>query len=103
MDNESEPTFRVVYSAAVRKSLKEMLHRAVAKGIGQEVLQAVRTIDQRLALDPLTFGDPWYDLTDAKLKVMSRIVRPLFVVYGVHKDERVVFVRDFQPFPSDVF
>ena len=97
------PPYRVVYSEAVRNALKALCERAARGSRGEEILSAVRTIDEQLRSDPLGFGDPWHDLPAARLTVMIRVFPPLVVSYAVHKEKPVVFVKHFRPFPPDAF
>ncbi len=53
--------YHVSYSGQVRTELKELLIRAVSAGLGQQTLEAVKTIDYRLHIYP-QFGDPLRDL-----------------------------------------
>ena len=103
MSSEADGSYQVSYSAVVRKELKAILQRAITAGLGEKAMSAVKTIDEQLSSNPLDFGDPWYDLPEAELTVFAKIVHPLMVVYGVHKEERVVFVKEFKPLPPDAF
>jgi len=95
--------YTVSYSAGVRSALQELCARAAQRNLGDEILRAIKFIDEQLRGDPLAFGDPWNDLPEAKLRVLVRVVPPLTVVYGVHKEIPVVFPKAFLPFPSDAF
>lgn len=97
------PPYAVSYSENVRISLRELCARAAQVGLGDEALRAVRIIDRELHLDPLGFGDPWFELRDANLQIMVRVFWPLSVVYGVHQVRPVVFPRTFSPYPDDAF
>ena len=95
--------YKVSYSASVRNTLNELCARAAQRNQGNEILRAIKVIDERLQSDPLAFGDPWNDLPEAKLIVLVRVVPPLTVIYGVHKEIPVVFPKVFLPFPTDAF
>jgi hypothetical protein len=97
------PAYRVAYPQVVRNALKELCERAALQGLGEQVLVALKAIDEQLKTDPLAFGDPIRSLADAKLTLMQRIVAPLIITYSVHTEMPVVFVRQFRPFPADKF
>lgn len=67
------------------------------------MLIALRAIDEALRDNPIEFGDPLFRLRKAQLTVFRRIYRPLDVLYSVHDEKPIVFVRGFQPFPVDLF
>jgi hypothetical protein len=77
--------------------------RAVHAGKGQEFLSALRMMDERLRMDPIGFGDPWYNLPAGKLRVFVRVFPPLVMGYAVHHAQPLVFVRGIRPFPVDAF
>jgi phosphoserine phosphatase len=88
----------VVYSERVREALKATLARAVALGIGREVLEAVKVIDDRLRIYP-QFGEPLQDLAMAGQTVWIGTVQPFVVRYVIDEERRLVFViLPFEPF-----
>jgi hypothetical protein len=97
------PRYTVVYSELVQNALKDLADRARRQGVGVEFLAALRMMDARLRRDPEAFGEPNHNLPAARLRVFTRIVRPLVVTYSVHRRKPVVFVRSFKPFPVDAF
>src|SRR5262249_52986841 len=87
------PLYRVVYPATVRAQTSRLLRRARAAGIESVVAAAVRTINDRLRTDPLTFGEARYHLAAMRLAVRVAICRPLVVHYAVHEEKPLVFVQ----------
>ena len=83
--------YRVVYSQRVRESLRELLARARARGIGPRVLEAVRQVDERLRLYP-QFGNPLIELTHILGQVRIGTIPPLVVRYAVYEERRMVAV-----------
>jgi hypothetical protein len=86
-------SYRVVYSQALRKKLNALLQQATKKGRGIAALASLKAIDDALRTDPIGFGDPWFELPERSQRIMNRSYPPWMVVYGVHTQERVVFVR----------
>jgi hypothetical protein len=103
MPEAERPPYRVVYPQTVQRALRQLCERADEKGRGEEVIAAVRAMDQQLRADPHRFGDPRYELRAARLTVMSRLAPPLNVVYAVHNDRPVVFVKAISAYPPDAF
>jgi hypothetical protein len=97
------PLYKVVYSEVVRGLIRKLCVRAVKKGLGSDILTAIKTIDSQLQSIPLEFGDPWHCLPGAKLRMMIRVLPPVTVIYGVHEQKRLVIVKDLKPFPHDAF
>jgi hypothetical protein len=95
--------YQVAYSKAVKKALTDLCNRAARTGLGNSILNAIKIIDKHLRSNPLEFGNPWGELPEAKLTVMVKVVPPLIVIYGVHKERPVVFLKAFLPFPTDAF
>jgi hypothetical protein len=95
--------YRVVYPEYVREELKQFVERAAQKGRGQEALAILKAIDDALRSDPANFGDPWFYLPHGTQKVMNRIYPPWRVVYGIHTQKPVVFVRTLTPYPAGTF
>jgi hypothetical protein len=87
----------VVYSEIVRAKLRTYLDEAAEEGRGEEALVALKAIDDALRTDPAGFGDPWYELPNRTQRIMNRAFPPWFVVYGIHSEKRVVFVRSITP------
>jgi hypothetical protein len=94
------PPCRVVYSEKVRAHVKAFVKRFIDEGSGEVAIAALKTIDRRLQDDPAQFGDIWYSLPAGTQTVMHRLLPPWSVVYGVHNEKDIVFVRSILPYPS---
>jgi hypothetical protein len=68
------------------------LTRARLKGRLADVAQAMRDVDTRLAWVPLDFGEPLRDLVHLGIVVLTGVVPPLVVEYGVDEARRIVYV-----------
>jgi hypothetical protein len=95
--------FKVVMSGQVRQGLKAFHARAKQKGQGTSVLSAVKRIVSILGREPFAFGEPRFTLAELNLEVRVGAVPPVLVIYGVHKDRRIVFLRDLLPLPGADF
>ncbi len=83
--------YQVVYSELVRIELKKLIVRAQKRGLGPQVLDAVREMDRRLHNQP-RFGDPLADLSLAPGQLRIGTVSPLVVKYALYEDRRLVIV-----------
>jgi hypothetical protein len=90
-DSDVPVPYRVVYSQRVRDSVRELVARARERGLGPQVLEAVKEIDQRLRLYP-QFGDPLVDLTHEPGRVWIGTVPPLVVRYAIYEESKLVIV-----------
>jgi hypothetical protein len=97
------PAFRVVYSQSARTGLRDLHARAARKGLGQQLLAAIRAIDQRLGSDPHSFGEPKYRYRALKLQLRVAIEPPLVVHYTVHEEQPLVFVKALLALPGQGF
>jgi hypothetical protein len=91
----SDP-YRVVLSEATRQQLLELQQRAVARGLGERILSAVKLVVARLQFDPLEFGEPRRELRALRLQERVAVVRPLVVLYAVDENRRLVYVTGFR-------
>jgi hypothetical protein len=81
----------VVYSERVRKALRDLLVRARERGLGPQVLGALKEIDCLLHVYP-QFGEPLADLTQEPGQVWIGTVAPLVVRYAIYDELRLVIV-----------
>lgn len=95
--------FDIAYFPSALDEFRDLFHRAKKVGLGQQVLDAGKEIDERLRSDPIKFGDPLYPLRGLNLQLFGRAISPVFVNYAVHFDKRVVFVSSFKAAPGVEF
>jgi hypothetical protein len=88
--------FKVRMSDQIKKQVKELHLQAAQDGKGSFFLAALRKIIDKLRKDPWTFGEPLYSLPFMRLKVRKAVIAPVAVVYGVHEEKPLVFIRDFR-------
>ena len=88
---EAPIPYRVIYSERVRSNLRELHRGAAVRGLGDQVLDAVKQIDARLRLYP-QFGQPLRDLATPGETVWIGIVAPLVVQYVIDEAMHMVFV-----------
>lgn len=97
----SEPPipYRVIYSEVVRRELKALIRRAIASGLKQQTIQAVKDVDARLQVYP-QFGEPLQDLATEGETIWLGTIPPLVVEYIIDEERRLVFiVRPFLLLP----
>jgi len=86
-----------VHASKQTEAILEQLHQqAVQAGTGQKFTAALRQIGARLEADPLALGEPLYRLPALKLLVCQAVVLPLVVIFGVHDELPLVFIRGFK-------
>ena len=79
--NEPPTPYRVVYSKAVERRLRELSDEAIARGDGEAFAAAYQEFDRLLRLYP-QFGDRISDLNIGGGQIRLGIIRPLFMRYG---------------------
>src|SRR5262249_29206731 len=93
----SPARFRVTFNELLRQRVREYTQRAHDSGFGQRFLAEMQEIVERMATDPLNWGDPIYTLHSLGLQMFHRIHSGIHVEYGVNEPARVVFVRRVEP------
>jgi hypothetical protein len=83
--------YRVAYSERVQNHLRDLIDRAKARGLAEQVLAALRDIDHRLHIYP-QFGDPLRKLNLEPAELWIGCVPPLVVRYFLHEALRLVMV-----------
>jgi hypothetical protein len=91
--------YRVCYAERVKSQLRELWQTSSAAGIGDEVAKAIQTIESRLVMDPLTFGEASHHLGVLDLEVRRGAVAPLLVYYAVDEDQHIVYALRFMLLP----
>jgi hypothetical protein len=92
--------FRVVLSQHVLADLRSLYRQARQKGQGAEFLTALKRIVASLREHADQFGEPQFTLRHLNLEVRVAVQPPLAVVFGVHKQKAIVFVRQFTLLPG---
>ncbi len=100
MSTPNGAVYKIVQPRRVLDQLQELHQNAKAKGSGSKVALAVRRIFGLLETDPVGFGEPRFSLPHAGLEVRVGAMAPVLIVYGVHPQRRIVFIRDFLPLPE---
>jgi hypothetical protein len=88
--------YNVHTSAQTKDLLKQLHQQAVQSGTSQKFLASLHEIGRRLVQDPQTFGEPLYRLPALKMVVFQAVILPLVVLYAVHDDRPLVFIRGFK-------
>src|SRR5947209_14172877 len=96
MTSPSEQPYKLDISGLKRAQLRDLLARAVRKGIFAEMGAACRRIAARLRIDPLGAGEPLYNLGPPPIAVRKVADRPVVFEYGVMEEQRVVLIRDIR-------
>lgn len=94
--NGQRRPYNVQMSQQTRALLQQLRLKAAEVGAGPGFVSAYRQIIERLRDDPTTFGEPLYHLPALHLLVYQAAIKPLVVIYGVHDDKPLVFIRGFK-------
>jgi len=100
MSGSSEVPYRVVRSEKVRDQLWQWAEAANQAGLADQYLDALKTIENKLKNEPLSWGDPLYPFRHLEL-IMCRGIHWIFLVeYGVHEGKRIVFIKEYRLLPG---
>ncbi len=100
MNAPNGTVYRIVQSKQALDRLQELYQMARAEGSSSQCAAAVRQILARLQMNPLRFSEPRFSLPHAGLEIRACAEVPLMAEYGVHRERRIVFIRDFAPLPE---
>ncbi|MBM4070201.1 MAG: hypothetical protein FJ271_14795 [Planctomycetes bacterium] len=87
--------FQVVYSAALRNHIKELIDQAKLKDmlLANNMLHALSILDGRMRREPFDLGEPRFSLPELHLKVRIAVETPLAISFAVHEQLPIVFVQ----------
>jgi hypothetical protein len=88
--------YKVRISQKELEKLKRWGQWAAAAGVLDDYLVALKTVNYRLAFEPLEWGEPKYRARKLNLAVRLGTCKMLDVWYGVHLQKPIVFVKIFQ-------
>src|SRR5262249_33754575 len=79
--------FQVHCSGAIAEALRKLQRHTPRATRKKAIASAFRRIVERLQLDPLEFGEPYYRLPGLRLQIRTCVVSPLVVHFAVSKDQ----------------
>lgn len=86
-------SFQISFSELIAEAIRQLQRRASLQGRGEEFLQALRAVVDRLQHDPNEFGEPLYRLSALRLQVRCAAIRPLSIDFAVCEDRPLVFIK----------
>ena len=84
--------YRIVSSQNLNNQFAELCAQADAHGRGQAVLDAAEEIMLRIQADPLSVGEPEYDLKHMKLQMRHVVNSCWSFHFGVDEARRIVYI-----------
>ena len=88
--------FEISTSAAQREMLKTEAVWAVANDLDADYVAALKEIEFRLTVEPQDWGESREYVSVIRVQMRCGTSRMITVLYGVHKDHDVVFVKEFR-------
>lgn len=86
--------YEIQNSTDIARAFLRLQEQAVEEGRGEELLEATRTVAERLKSEPMELGEPLYRLPAMRMQVRGVLVRPLYVSFAVCEDRPVVYIKD---------
>jgi hypothetical protein len=93
-------SYRVSTPGPILQQLRAWAERAVKLGLRDEFAADLRAVQEELATNPLTWGEPRFTLPGRNVRVHQGAVPLLHVTYGVDEQARVVFVMRVRLLPN---
>jgi hypothetical protein len=100
MPDSSGGPYKVVWSQQTREQVHRWANKAADLGMRDQYLAALRAILQKMADQPLTWGDPLYRLHQLGLVVYRGLYPPLRVHYAADESRRIVYVKEVDLLPG---
>jgi hypothetical protein len=88
--------YRVITSEGLLQQFRQWGEHAARLGLQEQYTTALRFIWDRLTNEPLSWGDPLFNLHQLDLLVLRGMHALLHVEYAVHQVRRVVFIRSLR-------
>jgi hypothetical protein len=88
--------YSISMSQFQRTRILHLHEQANAIRRGQRFVDAYREIIRRLQHDPRVFGEQLYNLPTLHLEVRTAAIYPIVVDYGVHEEQKIVFIQGFK-------
>jgi hypothetical protein len=93
-------TYRISTLGPIVQLLRDWAERAVKLGLREKFATNLRTVQQKLATEPLVWGEDRYTLPGRKARVRQGAAAWLHVTYSVDEQARVVFVTKVRLMPN---
>jgi len=100
MPKRPNPPYKITFLGNHGSWLRACGERAAERGVLNDYTAAVKSIERRLATDPLEWGDPQNRLRHLQLLLYHGIQSPLHVYYAVDEARRIVYVQEIKPLPG---
>jgi hypothetical protein len=95
--------YRICWSEHHQQRVRQMRERARQLGREADFLIAVRHVADQLEAEPLSWGDPSYQLHQLGLAVRHGIYAMLHVYYAVDDEHQLVYIKDIDGLPGTGF
>jgi hypothetical protein len=92
-------SFQVLSSESISENFRRLYQQAKQEGSAVAFMSATRQIGQRLATDPVEFGEPLYRLAALRMQVRQGAIGPLLIYFGGCEDRQVVFIKGAKLLP----
>ncbi len=97
MSTDTSGPFKIELTPLARAQIQRCAQEAKDRGMGHELATALREIVENLSTTPTSWGDPQVHFRHAKLRLYQRIWKRILVIYAVHEEQPVVFVKECKP------
>ena len=97
MAESPESPYRVIYSGRIRQRVRTLGAEALRLGVGQEFVDALKVVTQKLASEPVEWGDPQYHLHVMGLLNCHRLYSIFHISYAVDEERRIVYLKGIEP------
>ncbi len=95
--NSPPPPYKVELLKSVQAEIMRCLREAQRLGIAPEFIATIERIFERLSSAPHDWGEEFRHFRAAKLVLRKTIHDRILVVYAVHEELPVVFVKECRP------
>ncbi len=100
MSNEPTPAFQLLSTPLAKEQIRYLCVVADQTGSRELLYQTLKSMENALLTCPRDWGDPFYNLTGLEMIAYRRFQGQLVIVYAVHEQESVVWLRSIEPAPG---
>lgn len=97
MSTDPAHPYWVSFLQSARERVDRCAQAASRLGIAAEYAATLRLIVDRLSTAPLTWGEPSHHYRAARLVVRNMICQRILVIYAVHEEQPIVFIKECKP------
>jgi hypothetical protein len=100
MPQDAGAPYKLIFFQNAREQVRLWAEKAARLGMARPFAATLRTLQHKLTVEPLTWGDPQYHYRQLGLLVYRGYQDLLYVHYAVDEPRRIVYVKNVKLQPG---